>query len=85
MRGIRVGMIRMRGIRVGDDGNVWNQGGNDKNKGNQGGGWWECVESGWECGNQGENLLIGVEVMNKKFGEGWKQKEMWAFIKISKN
>ena len=33
-------------------------------------------------GNQGENLRIEVEMIKKKWGEGQKQREMYAFIKI---
>ena len=47
--------------------NAGNQGGNDWNAGNQGGnaGIW-----GWEWEDQGDNLRIGVEMMNKKCRKG---------------
>ena len=54
------GMKRMRGIRVGMIRMRGIRVGDDGNVWNQGG----------DAGNQGENLRIGVEVMNKKFGEG---------------
>ena len=40
-------------------GNAGNQGGNDGNAGNRSG----------NKGNHGENLRIGVEMVNKKYGE----------------
>ena len=61
MRGIRVGIMRMHGIRVGMRGIA--VGMREIRVGMQGIG-------GRNAGNQGVNLRIGVEFMNKNWGEG---------------
>ena len=78
MSGIRAGMMGMRGIRVGMQGirvgMMGMRGNQERNAGNRGG---DQGDQGGNkenrvgnAGNQGENPLIGVEMMNKKCGEG---------------
>ena len=63
-------------------GNAGNQGGNDGNAGIQGENAGNAGNQGGNEGNKGENLRIGVKLTNYNCGEGEKQKERCAFIKI---
>ena len=55
------------------------------NQGMEGGKWWECEKSGWECGESWQECgELGWECGESGWEsrEGYKSKEMNAFIKI---
>ena len=87
MRGIRVGMIEMQGIRMGMPllgvGMLGIRAATKEiGVGIEDIGVGMGVIGCGNEGNKGENLRIGVEMMNKKCGEGLKKKEMSTFINI---